>query len=81
MSDKESLSDSIRRKVAERQSDALKAISECETTEVSASHARPKALAVAAVMNPGANPLLPVCIGLAVMVVVLLMLLLMKGMH
>ena len=81
MSEKESLSDSIRRKVAEKQNEALKAISECETTEVSASHSRPRSLAAAAAMAPSVNPLLPVCISLAIMVVVLFMLLLARGIH
>jgi hypothetical protein len=81
MSEIESLSDSIRRKVAEKQAEAMKAISDCETTEVSSSHARPKSLAVAAAISPTINPLLPVCIGLTMMVVVLLMLLFLKTLH
>jgi hypothetical protein len=81
MVEKETLSESIRRKVLENKVQALNTLSDCETTEVSGSHMRTKNLSSAATMNLSANPLLPVCIGLAIALVALFMFFLMRGIH
>ena len=81
MVEPETLAESIRRKILENKIDALKGFSDCDTTEVSSSNARPNICALAATTNLTTNPLLPVCIALAVAVVVLAMLLLTHVIH
>ena len=81
MVEEETLAESIRRKILENKVEALKGFSDCETTEISSSHGRPITLSLAVPAGLRTNPLLPVCLGLAITVFVLAMVLLMHSLH
>jgi hypothetical protein len=76
MNEGETLAESIRRKVGEKKAEVQKSFSECETTEVSASQMQRRQSAAVAQLSLPANPLIPVCIALAIAVVILGVLLL-----
>jgi hypothetical protein len=76
MDEAETLAESIRRKVSEKKAEVQKSLSECDTTEVSASQMQLRQSGAVANLNLAANPLLPMCIVLAAAVVILSVLLL-----
>lgn len=71
MAEFESLSDSIRRKVSEKKAEAQRSMSECDTTEVSASQMQLRQSATVANLGLRSNPLLPMCIALSLAVLIL----------
>jgi hypothetical protein len=84
MTDKETMAEFIRRKVTDKKGDRSLPISDCQTTEVSASQAtlnNSSQIFTGAVVRLVANPLLPVCIGLSIVIVILMVLLVLRSGH